>query len=80
MVVQEGDVTQAANASARVRLAVGVGTGTVTASFDTASASDVRSASNVGAPSVGTYRLVPTGTSLSVTWTGGTVTAAHGRR
>ena len=39
--VQEGDVTQAANDSARVRLAVGVGTGTVTASFDTATTSTV---------------------------------------
>jgi len=72
LVVQDGDVMQAANASARVRLAVGVGTGAVSASFDTASAS-TSLGSNVGAPSVGTYRLVQAGTSLSVTWTGGTV-------
>lgn len=71
LVVQDGDITQAANASARVRLAVGVGTGTVSASFDTAA--NTALGSNVGAPSVGTYRLVPIGTSLSVTWTGGTV-------
>jgi len=72
LVVQDGGVAQAANASARVRLAVGVGTGKVSASFDTASTS-TSLGSDVGAPSVGTYRLVPTGTSLSVTWTGGTV-------
>ena len=68
VMVQEGDVTQAANTSARVRLAVGVDTGTVTASFDTASAS-TSLGSMVAAPSVGTYRLVPTGGSLVVTWT-----------
>jgi hypothetical protein len=70
--VQQGDVTQAANASARVRLAVGVGSGTVTASFDTASSSTVLG-NAVSAPLVGTYQLVPTGTSLVVTWSGGSV-------
>ena len=73
VLVQEGAVTQAANASARVRLAVGVGTGTVTASYDTASASQPLG-SMVAAPSVGTYRLVPTGANLVVSWTGGSVT------
>ena len=54
-------MTQAANDfGAACALAVGVGTGTVTASFDTATAS-TRSAASVAAPSVGTYRLVPTG-------------------
>ena len=71
--VQEGDVTQAANDAARVRLAVGVGTGTVTASFDAASTSTVLG-NAVSAGSVGTYRIVPTGTTLAVTWSGGTVT------
>jgi len=66
VMVQEGDVTQAANASARVRLAVGVGSGTVTASFGSTVLG-----SAVSAPSVGTYLLVPTGTNLVVTWSGG---------
>ena len=73
VLVQEGDVTQAANTSARVRLAVGVGAGTVTASFDTASTSTILG-NAVSAGSVGTYVLVPTGTSLVVTWSGGAVT------
>jgi len=66
-------VTQAANDAARVRLAVGVSTGTVTASFDTASTSTILG-NAVSAGSVGTYVLVPTGTSLVVTWSGGAVT------
>ena len=73
VLVQEGDVTQAANASARVRLAVGVGTGSVSASFNTA-AESISLGAMVSAPSVGTYRLVPTGASLEVTWSGGAVT------
>ena len=77
VVVQEGDVTQAANTSARVRLAVGVGTGTVTASFDTASTS-TSLGMNVPTGVVGTYQLVPTGTTLSVIWTGGSVTLPAG--
>ncbi len=72
LVVQDGNVTQAANASARVRLAVGVGTGTVSASFDMSS-TNTPLGSDVGAPSVGPYRLVQTDTNLLVTWTGGTV-------
>jgi hypothetical protein len=74
LVVQDGDVTQAANASARMRLAVGVGSGQVSAKFEAAT-SDISLGSEVGAPSVGTYRLVPTtGTTLSVTWKGDSVT------
>ena len=72
VLLQEGDVTQAANASARVRLAVGVGSGTVTASFNKAGDSTLLG-NAVAAPLVGTYRLVPTDSTLEVTWTGGAV-------
>ena len=51
--VQEGNVTQAANASARVRVAIGVGTGKVTAKYGATTLGI-----DVAAPSVGTYQLV----------------------
>ena len=73
VVVQEGAVMQATNASARVRLAVGVGSGTVTASFNQAGDSTVLG-NAVSAPTVGSYALVQTGSSLEITWSGGTVT------
>jgi Domain of unknown function (DUF4397) len=77
VLVQQGAVAAVDNASARVRLAVGVGSGTVTASFDSPGAS-TSLGSAATAPSVGTYRNVLAGTTLTVTWTGGTVTLPTG--
>jgi hypothetical protein len=73
VMVQEGDITQAANTSARVRLAVGVDAGTVNASVNSESLGSM-----VAAPSVGAYRLVSAGVVPTVSWSGGAVSPVTG--
>jgi hypothetical protein len=71
---QQGPLTQALNTSARVRLAVGASAGALV----TASASGVSLGTNLPAPAVGSYKLVPAGALTLAATLGGAAVADPG--
>ena len=70
---QQGSLVAASNASARMRLAVGATGGTVTAT-----ANGVSLGTNLPAPAVGSYVLIPSGPVTLATTVGGTALADPG--